>query len=120
MTPDEVPADLVEKAARAIWEYDTPAPELGWPHWDVVVIRSDADVLFAQLVADTRTMARHALAAVLPEIQAQALMDFADGLPSDWKRPNGPADAARAHAEHLLECTCAEAARRTTTEGSDV
>ncbi|MEU4386599.1 hypothetical protein [Promicromonospora sp. NPDC023805] len=73
MTPDEVPAEFVEKAARAIWEYDTPAPELGWPHWDVAVERAANELWdLPQMVADTRAMARHALAAALPGAQEQA------------------------------------------------
>lgn len=76
MRPEDVPAELVELAARAIWEHDTPAPELGWPHWDVAVERA-ANGLWdlPKMVADTRDIARHALAAVLPlygaEVRAQ-------------------------------------------------
>lgn len=40
--------------------------------------------------------------------------ETAEKLGVDPERPNGPGDAARAHAEHLLECTCADAARLTT------
>lgn len=84
MNPEEVPNALVEKAARALWEADAPAPELGWPHWDVAVERA-ANGLWdlPQMVADTRMMARHALAAVLPEIQAQVRRAVADEISSD-------------------------------------
>lgn len=53
MTHDEVPAELVEKAKREIYDR---LPAGGASVW---------------LLADQ--MARHALAAVVPEIQAQAL-----------------------------------------------
>jgi hypothetical protein len=67
MTPAEVPADLVEKAARAIHAsqccpLDKDSQCYGWP---------------INLEEET---ARHALAAVLPEIQAQALRDAAEAL----------------------------------------
>lgn len=92
MTPAEVPAEIFDTALKAVLERRAIHGTLG--------IKPDL---------------RAALAAVLPEIQAQALREFADCLPGSWQRPNGPADAARAHAEHLLECTCADADRLTAT-----
>ncbi len=78
MRPEDVPDELVEKAARAVWEADSPAPELGWPHWDVAVERAENGLWdLPKMVADIRSMVRSALAAVLPEIQAQALRDEA-------------------------------------------
>ena len=65
MRPEDVPAELVEKAARAIHAsqccpLDKDSQCYGWP---------------INLEEET---AGHALAAVLPEIQAQALRDEAD------------------------------------------
>lgn len=93
MKPEDVPAEVVTKIETAV----SLLP--GW------------------VLGEPDTAALHVVAAVIPEIQALALREFADGLPAGWKRPNGPADAARAHAAHLLECTCPADACRTATTG---
>lgn len=69
MKPENVPDDVVEKMAQAIWDADTPAPELGWPRWEVAVERA-ANGLWdlPQMVADTRAMARTAAAAAWDDI----------------------------------------------------
>lgn len=118
MKAEDVDVALVEKAARAIWEADSPAPELGWPHWDVAVERA-ANGLWdlPQMVADTRNLARHALAAVLPEIQAQALLDFAGPEGGDLE-PHEFRDAANWGAWKARQAARYEAGRLTaTTEG---
>lgn len=76
MLSSDVPAELVEKAARAMWNAQTRQPwqqiDDGdeWPSWVDLATRDRL-----------REKVRHALAAVLPEIQAQALEDAAD----DWR-----------------------------------
>lgn len=66
----DVPAALVEKAARAMWNAQIRQPwqqiDDGdeWPSWVDLATRDRL-----------REKVRHALAAVLPEIQAQALRD---------------------------------------------
>lgn len=79
MRPEDVPVDLVEKAARATYYADPfyqsvfgkilePREVLPWDELDLADIQ------------EMRQNARHALAAVIPEIQAQALRDAADDL----------------------------------------
>lgn len=69
MKPEDVPAALVEKAARAMREAHTRSRLV--TTWEGTT----------ESVRDQwRNDARHALAAVLPEIQAQALRDAADRL----------------------------------------
>ena len=80
MKAEDVDAALVEKAARAMWSIPPQDPDsaLAWPSWDVAVERADAGLWdLPQMVADTRNLARHALAAVLPEIVAKAYRDAA-------------------------------------------
>lgn len=108
MNPDEVSDALVEKAARAaylmhyeearVWregEYGLPLDEEDWPQWD------PKDASFAEMLREQR----HALAALLPEIQAEALEAEAR-----TDRYDHPCE------DRLLEA--AEALRATTTEGT--
>lgn len=91
MRPEEVPAEwveLVEFPLREMLATDGVFVPLGHPRLDHV--------------------GRRILAAVLPLAQAAALRELATMMPADWQRPNGPADLARAHADHVLECRCAE------------
>lgn len=98
MNPEDVPAEMVERAAAA---------------------------MLGQGLAMTRTArhdaARHALAAVLPEIQAQALREAADAVPVDLWATFGRAD--RRVVEGFKEWLYSKAVQRsarltTTTEGA--
>lgn len=87
MKAEDVDAGLVEKAARAMWSIPPQDPDsaLAWPSWDVAVERADAGLWdLPQMVADTRNLARHALAAVLPHfaavVAANTLEDAAENL----------------------------------------
>ena len=62
MSPAEVPAELVEKAAQEVWG----PPGLRW-----------SDVVDEDFATEGRDMIRTALVAVLPEVQAQALEEAA-------------------------------------------
>lgn len=86
MTHDEVTAAMkaedawVEKGARAMWNAQTRQPwqqvDDGdeWPSWVDLATRDRLREKF-----------RHALAAVLPEIQAQALRDAADEMEAEYE-----------------------------------
>jgi hypothetical protein len=79
MSPEGVKPEWVEKAAREVyaeWENEYTG-DVEWPAWD-----SDEN-----LARDTaRTWARNILAAVLPEIQAQAFDDFAARVRAQWAK----------------------------------
>jgi hypothetical protein len=80
MSPEDVKPEWVEKAAREVYaEWENEYMGDGeWPAWD-----SDEN-----LARDTaRTWARNILAAVLPEIQAQALREAADRLDDESGDP---------------------------------
>lgn len=96
MTPDDVPDALVEKAARVLNDRAG-----GW----------DGD--WAEFVPE----ARHALAAVLPEIQAQALREAAVEV-LELGSVSGSGINVGARAASWLGRRAARLA--TTTEGSDV
>lgn len=67
MRPEEVPAEMVERVARAL--------ESAYHDAQSRPVSMAMEGLFT-------VQARHALAAVLPDIQAQALEDAADGMHS--------------------------------------
>lgn len=109
MTPAEVPDALVEKAARARWDAE---PTTGlFKRYD------DLDDHTRELLDNAE---RHALAAVLPEIRAQALNDAAN----DWQRgewANAPRRANQvqeriANGQYVGDWLRDRAARLTTTE----
>lgn len=79
MSPAEVPDALVEKAARARYDSDPAVREGDIPPWD-----TDPNPFLDDTDRDEeRDDARHALAAVLPEIQAQVRRAVADEISSD-------------------------------------
>ena len=89
MKPEDVPAELVEKAARRMYAENPrviplrPGERTGQPiPWDGLQLSE---------ILRLREDARHALAAVLPEIQAQAR-----------KEAEQERDAARAEAAEYL------------------
>lgn len=72
MKAEDVPVELVEKAGRAMYENRVIELDQGGD--------TDWDALTEPWREEWREDARHALAAVLPDIQAQALEDAADGM----------------------------------------
>lgn len=125
MRADEVPAELVEAAARAMWSIPPQDPDsaLAWPSWDVAVERAEAGLWdVPQMVADARNLARHALAAVLPEYGATVLRDAADEWQTrEWANVPRHADRVADRlgaAQHVCDWLRTRAARQTaTTEG---
>lgn len=111
MSPAEVRADLVDRAARAIFESER-----------IGVSWHDAD---EDSIEWFRGLARHALAAVLPEIQAQALESLRDEFKT-WHvyetRDMGDAFSSDLVIEEVEDRIAELHAARltTTTEGSDV
>lgn len=78
MKAEDVDPALVEEAARAMWSIPPQDPDsaLAWPSWDVAVERADAGLWdLPQMVADTRNLVRHALAAVLPDARLAAKVE---------------------------------------------
>jgi hypothetical protein len=92
MSPQQVPAEWVDAVELALADRCNDEHE-GGRDWCGCPDENDV---------------RLVLAAVLPLAQAAALRELATMMPADWQRPNGPADLARAHADHVLECRCAE------------
>lgn len=83
--------EILEAASKALWEADSPAPELGWPHWDVAKERAASELWdLPQMVADARTMARAVVEAAAPLIAAQArLLDAESSTPPHLRAPAG-------------------------------
>lgn len=110
MKAEDVDAALVEKAARAVWNSDPAVIDGDVQDWDAPDI-DFGDINEAVRDEERQTM-RHALAAVLPEIQAQALRDAADvALLDRWSGWKWVAEAVSA----WLRARAARLA--TTTEG---
>jgi hypothetical protein len=86
MSPEDIPAEWVEQAAREVYaEWENEYMGDGeWPAWD-----SDEN-----LARDTaRTWARNILAAVLPEAMAEALAKYLDAY-VEWQPRMGDSNAA--------------------------
>lgn len=82
MRPEDVPADLVEKGARAMWNAQTRQPwqqiDDGdeWPSWVDLATRDRLREKF-----------RHGLAAVLPDYRKQVIEEVATAIErSDSRR----------------------------------
>lgn len=112
MKAEDVNPALVEAACRARW--DVQGSTFTGYNGDVARTWDALATLFPAQAENHRAVERHALAAVLPEIQAQALLEFAGPEGGDLE-PHEFRDAANWGAWKARQAARYEAARLTAT-----